>query len=288
MKKVILIMAAALIFAACGKDNEEVIPTNSEEKVHFTFECNADWETNVIPMKGTKGLTADGKQMTDFWVFDYMNGTLVQQMHQTDTTEIGTVEIDLSYGSHSIYFVASRGANPVVNTVDQTITWGTVRDTYWKAYDLNVTPSTNNGTRTVNMDRIVSKLKMIITDEMPSDASTLTLTPAVWYYGCNYTTGAPVGVQNNLAITTNVSANSIGQTNNSIAVYGFSAIAEWLTNVSLVATSTTNTTIGSVTVEDVPIKRNMITEVSGPLFTDDGGFSITLNSSWDSTYHGTW
>lgn len=91
MKKVILIMAAALIFAACGKDNEEVIPTNSEEKVHFTFECNADWETNVIPMKGTKGLTADGKQMTDFWVFDYMNGTLVQQMHQTDTTEIGRI-----------------------------------------------------------------------------------------------------------------------------------------------------------------------------------------------------
>ena len=42
MKKVILIMAAALIFAACGKDNEEVIPTNSEEKVHFTFECNRE------------------------------------------------------------------------------------------------------------------------------------------------------------------------------------------------------------------------------------------------------
>ena len=45
-------------------------------------------------------------------------------------------------GTHHLYFVASRGVTPTVDNDAKTITWATVRDTFWKHYELTVTGGT--------------------------------------------------------------------------------------------------------------------------------------------------
>jgi hypothetical protein len=42
--------------------------------------------------------------MTDLWLFDYVDGTLVQTVHQVSTdADFGTPAPTLAYGEHRIY-----------------------------------------------------------------------------------------------------------------------------------------------------------------------------------------
>ena len=78
-------------------------------------------------------LQADGRDMTDVWVLDYVDGVLVQQVHQEDNTaeDFGKPVMQLAYGSHHVYFIASRGTNPTLNTTGGTVTWERPSDTFY-------------------------------------------------------------------------------------------------------------------------------------------------------------
>ena len=94
----------------------------------------------------TRGyLEADGRDLTDVWVLDYQGDVLVQQIHQSDNTaeDFGQPSMTLAYGSHHVYFVASRGINPTLSTADKTITWEKPSDTFWADYSVTVVNSSN-------------------------------------------------------------------------------------------------------------------------------------------------
>jgi uncharacterized protein YukE len=61
----------------------------------------------------------------------YKGDELKQQIHQTaDDDDFGTPTISLATGSHHLYFIASRGVLPTLDTSAKTITFATVRDTF--------------------------------------------------------------------------------------------------------------------------------------------------------------
>ena len=199
MNRIVLMAMAVCLLTACEKTIEseenvdEVITTDGKPVVgkRFTFTVKGDFSSEWKPV--TRGyLSADGKDMTDLWLFDYVDGQLVQQLHQGDNTaeNFGKPQMTLSYGSHHVYFVASRGAEPALNTTNATITWSSVRDTFWKDYEVSVV-STSNGNRAVTLDRVVTKLMLTFTDAISSDAFSINFTPDTWYYGMDYTTGEP-------------------------------------------------------------------------------------------------
>ena len=136
---------AVATLTACEKeiitDEDATVSDGSaiEKTKKFTFTVKGDFSNEWKPV--TRGyLSADGKDMTDLWVLDYVDNQLVQQLHQSDNEaeDFGRPTINLAYGSHHVYFVASRGASPVLNTTDGTITWSSVRDTFWKDYEVSV------------------------------------------------------------------------------------------------------------------------------------------------------
>ena len=276
MKKQILILAAgALLFAACCKDAAET-PTKS-----ITFDCSGDWTQN------TKDLTANGSAMTDVWVFDYVNGALVQTIHQEDNTaaDFGSPSLDLSFGTHTLYFVASRGLTPTVNTTNHSITWVKPYDTFHKALTLTVDNST--GSQAVTLERMVGKLKMTINDAIATGTTQFIVTPATWYYGMDYTDGSPTASASNQAITISCPSNYVGESGKYLTVFTFSSSAQWNTNVTLAASNGTST-ISSVAINNVPIQRNRSTEYSGNLFTNNGSTTLTLNDTWGDPINGTW
>lgn len=276
MKKQILILAAgALLFAACCKDATET-PTKS-----VTFDCSGDWTQN------TKDLTSNGSSMTDVWVFDYVDNTLVQTIHQDDNTaaDFGSPSLNLSFGTHTLYFVASRGLTPTVNTTAHTITWIKPYDTFHKALTLTVDNST--GSQAVTLERMVGKLKMTINDAIATGTTQFIVTPATWYYGMDYTDGSPTASASNQAITISCPSNYVGESGKFLTVFTFSSSAQWNTNVTLAASNGTST-ISSVAINNVPIQRNRSTEYSGNLFTNNGSTTITLNDTWGDPITGTW
>ena len=265
--------------------------SESEQTVNgkkFTFTVKGDF-SNIWKTVTRGYLTADGKDMTDLWVLDYKDGQLVQQIHQSDNTaeDFGKPTMTLDYGSHHVYFVASRGTSPLLNTEDGTITWSSVRDTFWKDYEVTVV-STSNGNRAVTLDRVVTKLNLAFTDAISADAATINFTPVTWYYGLNYKTGEPTAATTSQTNTMQVPDGYAGRTDVSVSYFSISPSTEWTTDVIVNSKDADGNIIGQGVMEDVPLKRNRVTEYSGPLFTAGGEVSLTLNGIWEESETGTW
>lgn len=276
MKKVFTLLAAAsLLFAACCKEATE---TTTKSVQFFT---SGDWTQNA------KDLSANGSSMTDVWVFDYVGGTLVQTVHQDDNTatDFGQPTLDLAFGTHTLYFVASRGLTPTVNTTDHNITWVKPSDTFHKA--LTITVDNTTGSQAVTLERMVAKLKMTINDAIATGTTQFLVTPTTWYYGMDYTDGSPTASASNQAITISCPSNYVGESGKYLTVFTFSSSAQWNTNLTLAASNGTST-ISSVAINNVPIQRNRSTEYSGNLFTAGGNSILTLNDTWGDPFTGTW
>ena len=308
-----LMAVAAALMCGCEKElktsenvvtGDDVVVSGPTKK--FTFTVKGDFGSptfrdgdqgealvngtgSAAPRRSATYLTDENNQMTDLWVFDFVGDDCVQSLHQTTSDATwGQPQMSLALGTHHIYFVASRGVSPVVNATDKTIVWSSVRDTYWKDYEVTVV-NTSNGNRAVTLDRVVAKLKLTINDEIPTGASTLTCTPASWHYGMNYTTGAPIAATSDQPITINIPSSYIGTTGQlSASFFTFSGADEWTTNVSLAVKDGNSNALGSVAISDVPLKRNRSTEYSGSLFSGSSAVTVSVNGDWLSPHVGAW
>ena len=255
----------------------------------FTFTLKGDFSDEWKPV--TRGyLSADGKDMTDVWVLDYdADGHLLQQLHQNDNTaeDFGKPIMKLAYGVHQVYFIASRGVSPVLDTDAHTITFGNVRDTFWKRYDVSVV-ATSNGNRAVTLDRVVTKLRLTFTDEVPATANSISIVPHTWYYGLDYTTGQPASAQTDAATVITIPDASKGQTGIQASLFGFSTAEEWNTDVVISSRTATDAVLGSAIIAAAPFKANRVSGYSGPLFSAGGSMSLSLNGEWINPYEGTW
>ena len=224
--------------------------------------------------------------MTDLWVFDYVGGTLLQTIHQTATdANFGTPAIDADYGEHTFYFVASRGDTPSID--GSVISWLKPSDTFWGSLSLNVQPSsaTNNP---VTLHRVATRLRITVTDEVPEGLAKLCITPARWYYGLNILTGEATD-ERDTERSVNVPASYIGTTGQlTMSVFGMSPDAEWQTSVTVAAKTASDAVINSITLADVPLKRNRITAYSGTLFAASRSIAISLTDEWSDDYTATW
>lgn len=275
-------LAVAASLTACDNNAPMDAPT-----VPVRFFVQGDFSIANTPF--TRSLTADGKDMTDVWVLDYVDGALVQQLHQTsEDDDFGTPTLSLSVGSHHIYFIASRGQGATLNTTDHTMTFTKVSDTFWKDYELTITGGTASGSRAVALDRIVTKLKVVFSDAIPTGAATFNVTPAARHYGFDYTTGNPTAAISNQTIAITIPNTSIGVTNESISIFSFSTAAEWTTDITINSKTSGNAVIGSASITDAPFVRNRVTEFSGLLFSAGGAMTLSLNTTWDTPHVDTW
>lgn len=284
MKHLYIIILAAL-FAACNNENSSVL---GGSPVKITFAISGDF--TLTSHDFTRSLTADGKDMTDVWVLDYVDDTLVQQLHQSDNTaaDFGTPTLNLSIGTHHIYFVASRGVGAALNTTTHVLTFTSVRDTFWKDYAITIRGGTSSGNRSVTLDRIVTKLKLTFTDAIPEGAATFNVTPSSWYYGVDYTTGEPSEATANGTIKVNIPSSEIGVVNEAVSIFGFSSATEWTTDIAINCKNSADAVLGSATITSAPFVRNRVSEYTGQLFGDSGSMTLSLNATWDDSYTGTW
>lgn len=282
---IITALAVAAILTACNSD--DMHETDATSTTTITFSMTGDFQLNAHNF--TRSLEADSKTMTDVWVFDYVGGVLQQQVHQTSAdADFGTPTLSLALGEHHIYFVASRGTGATLDTDAHTLTFTKVLDNFWKGYAITITGGTASGSRAVALDRIVTKLKVVFSDAIPTGASTFNITPSVWHYGFDYTTGNPTAATASQNIVVNVPNTSIGVAGESVNIYGFSGTAEWTTDIAINCKKNDDTVLGSATITAAPFVRNRVSEYTGPLFGDNGSMTLSLNATWDDNYQGSW
>lgn len=280
-------LAVAFVLTACNSNDDMPEADSTGTVANITFNVQGDFTLTTSPM--TRALTADGKDMTDVWVLDYVGSELKQQLHQTsDDADFGAPTLSLGLGTHHIYFIASRGAGASLNTTTHALTFTSVRDTFWKDYEITISSGTSSDNRSVTLDRIVTKLKLTFTDAIPEGATTFNVTPSSWYYGFNYTTGGPSEATANGTIAVNIPSSEIGVVNESVSIFGFSSATEWTTDVAVYCKTSDSGVLGSATIASAPFQRNRVSEYTGPLFSDNGSMTLSLNATWNDSYQGSW
>ena len=272
--------AACIVLAACEKSAD-----NAAEGKDVTFAMSG-WETEVEPLTRSN-LVADGQARTDVWVLDYVGGELKQQLHQVSTdADFAEPTLTLAYGEHTIYFVASRGVDPVLSTTAHSLTFGKVRDTFWKAYNCTVTGSSVSNI-SVTLDRVVTRMRINITDVVDDNAATLLLKPSKWYLGLDYLNGEPTAEAIDFVSSVTIPDSYKGQTGLQASIFGFSA-TNWTTDVIIECRKADNGVIGSASVDDVPFTRNRTSVLSGNLFSHGGNVAVAIETDWLDAFEMAW
>lgn len=291
---VMMMAVAAVAMTACEKQEPEQ-QTDGDGVLTIRFEAEP-WGSDVTSSFGearTRGsLQADGKALTDFWLLDYMGDELKSEIHQTsDQSDFAEPTVQFAYGEHTIYFIASRGTSPVLLTDDKTITWEKPLDTFYKKLSLTVSKETATS-QAVTLERIVTMLRVHVTDAPTEGTATFTVTPKTWYYGMNYATLEPVAAKADAPRTANLPASYIGKEDSvTVNIYGFCSQDGFNTDIHVSAADSQGVSKGEATVTAAQFKVNHISQYSGALFSAasrSAGFVLSLSSEWGEKIEGTW
>lgn len=274
MKKSFLILSAVLMLTSCEKESAEQIAGASTKPVTFSFISGEYAMTRA---------TLEDARITDLWLFDYVGDGLQSTFHETDSFD--TVTLPLSYGEHTICFVASRGSEPAA--MPPTITWTKPSDTFWASLTIDVQPG-HSDTHAVTLRRAATRLRISITDKIPASAATLNVEPATWYYGINVRTGEGCEPRKqNRQIT--IPANYIGTEGKLTAsFFGLSPREEWKTDINVRLASSDGTTFGEVSLPNAVFSMNSTTLYSGGILSTMSPFSVTVDDVWGDEKENTW
>jgi hypothetical protein len=284
MKKMMMALASALMMLSCTSDepqNEQ--PTGWESKtITFTF-------GDVLTQHAMTRADITSLDLTDLWMFDYVGDELQQTIHQSNMDQgFGAISASMGYGEHTIYFVASRGTTPTTDTNARTITWVKPSDTFWATSNVNVSPYSASS-QAVSLSRVATRLRITVNDEVPAEAAKFVITPAQWYYGIDYTTGSGIAPSANQPREVNIPSSYIGTSGQlAIAIFGFVPSADWQTDITAALKASDESTLGQVTLEDVPLRKNITTAYSGGILGTAKSFTLSADDSWGDEDIHTW
>lgn len=271
-------LSAALMLTACGEHEMTGELTARMTPAYSVMKKTITFDFGEISQRSMTRATLAELNLTDLWIFDYMGDELKQTIHQASTdAAFGSASLSLDYGEHAFYFIASRGIDPVVDTDAKTIAWSSVRDTFLASLSIDVQPSSATS-QSVTLSRCVGRLRISATDVVPANAAKLTITPSTWYYGLNYQTGEAVAPSTS-PIVVNIPSSYVGTQNLVTSCYTISGSSPWQTNITVSLMASDESSLGSVTIPNVPIQRNHITSYSGGIV--GAGRSISVNASDD-------
>ena len=279
---VALAVAAILPITSCSHDDAQTgkaeTPKDSTQVVTVTFTFG-----DVATMTRA---SLESLNLTDLWVFDYMGDELRTTEHQSSGDGFGAVSMSMEYGTHTLYFVASRGTSPTVDTDATIITWVKPSDTFWGSLTLTVAPSMS--TQSVTLSRVATRLRIAIADEIPATASKMVITPSTWYLGLNYTTSEGVSPSSQ-SREVDIPSSYIGTSGQLIVnIFGLSPATEWQTNLTVSMKNGQGATLGSVSLIDAPFTQNRTTAFSGGLFSTAHSLDIDADDSWDADDVHSW
>lgn len=277
-KSVMTALAAALMLAACEKNEEPVtagvmMDEWQEQRVTFTFGGDGARTRASLPELG----------MTDLWAFDYVGSELAGMVHVTD--DLSAVTMSLGYGEHRLCFVASRGTGPSVD--GGVINWERPSDTFWATLAINVQPSVS-ASREVVLRRVATRLRIMPADLLTADMARLVMTPSVWYYGLDVQTGEGCSPRQQ-AREVSIPASYVGTSGKLPAsFFGLSPSDAWQTDVAVALCKADGTSLGSVTVEGVRMQQNVTSVYSGGVTGRGGVMSVSADDAWGEDDIHTW
>lgn len=259
MKKVLLLLTAALTIAACTK--EKPLGDTEVVKINFT-------PYDVAPMKATSSVSTVCSRLDIYIIEQGTTDTLRIHQERTATTDFGSATVTLQTNkTYNLIAVAHNSTDTctfnggIVSFPGDVIKQTLVADTTFCPGDglsLNVV-----------MQRIVGMFKMRVTDPIPSDVTgfQFTISPSGRKFDIATMQSTDPAVRTHTINSTSTDANGI-------ATYNIYVMADDMTTVKYVdiqAEALNPTNDGEVRqFNQVPIKNGYVTTYSGTFFITFG------------------
>ena len=201
----------------------------------------------------------------------------------------GEFALSLPMGSYTMV-VIGHGLNdgePAVTVTSPTeATFGEypARETFATTQTVNITNASAVDI-SATLSRIIAKLRVVSTDGRAANATNVRMSFAAGGKSFNPTTGLAT-IDTGFVNTVGISA-AAGSTSSSIS-YLFLTTDEQTMDVTIETLDEDGAVLFSKTVENVPFKRNRVTNLTGAMYTNNsvsGAFQI--ETEWEDQYDGT-
>ena len=325
----LLMMAAGAGFSSCAKSDGVLNPENGQQtsvkaKGHVKLSISPTPSVSFSTMQSRKAssspaltraaLTAEGKVLTDLYIFDYdkETGTVLQVLHQTsDAEDFAEPDLTLDYGEHTLKVIATRSVSPTLldaggadwtvsdnvltavgGSLPAVLTSAKTSDTFGAVQDITV--GVGKQSASVVLDRIVAQLVVAPTDVYPADAGDIT-TSLNEYKAFSWQTFDVTEAAKNQRVydadVTEAAKNqrvydasvNAGKQNKSIAYYVLVPAEGYTSDVSfLVGRKGSDKPYADILVPGVKLERNKITTISGSFYHHQKGVSVTVEDAWNS------
>ena len=194
-------------------------------------------------------------------------------------TTFGEFSLSLPIGSYTTIVIAHTGTVPFTIASPTVATCGDIRlpDVFVATQAVNVT-STAAVNLSAELNRVVARLGVTSTDNRTADAAKLRMTFAKG--GRNFNPSTGLATTNTGFANTVTFSQAVGATV-SVASLLFLASDEQTMNATLETLDADDNVLFTKTVNNIPLKRNRTTILSGKLFSASAtASSITINDGW--------
>ena len=295
MKKLFFMAGLVLLFAACSKENENMVNNAQMEvavapvKVHVNgFSVSQEnYPTtraaqDVADYTGVKAVTlAFYNGSTEVYKHEQVRGAL------EEGETLGEFDCSLPMGSYTMVVIArGQGDGDVFTLTSPTeaaYTSDHSRETFAYTQAVNIT-STSAVDISATLNRIIAKLQVLSSDGRTANATNVRMTMSAGGKSFNPTTGlatSNTGFVNTVPIST-----AAGVTSNSVS-YLFLTGDEQTMNVTIETLDSEGNTLFSKTVNNVPFKRNRVTKLTGAMYTNEAASgAFQLETAWLTDYNG--
>lgn len=281
----VILISAAVWIASCAPVDEPAVSkvnvnikgpgelTDTTVTIHFT-----QYDMTPMNVRTRATLSESGMTHLDLWISD---GETITDVHQTSSdVGFGSVSQTLNkLKTYTLYAIAHK-ATAACELADGIISFPDDKPKESFFYSTTFTPAT---TASMNcaMNRITGKFTLQTTDEVPENVDHVRFIIKDTGTQFNVTTESPANI-----IDRQVDFSSISRKNDGTTSFAFQILSttDTPTNFTITATAyaSDNSIIETKTFENVPIRNNYRTTLSGAFFTSsDLALTFTVDDWQD-------
>ena len=199
-------------------------------------------------------------------------------------TTFGEFSCNLPIGNYTMVVLCNDGTNGITLSSPTSATYGEnkVMETFATTQTVNIT-SNNAVNLSATLNRIISVVAVRSTDNRPNDVTQIRITYSGGDKSFNPTTGLAAN-NDGFECVLGFSKPAGSQTN--IGSYLFLATDEQNVDVLVEMLNSNGDVLYSRSAQNVPLKRNRITTLTGTLFNNTSvSSSFQVNEDWDTGYN---
>lgn len=279
---------AALLAAGCSavtpeEGNGNRTETDGNLSKTLVFRPSMGLDTEISSWKPGDGLksSASRANMADYadslLCVDYMDGTAVQKLSQPAGEPF---EVTMDYGMHELRFMGHSSTEWSVDEENGVFRTEKVTETFLKCVPLTVDENTEAG-MTVKMDRVVTKLTLMIEDALPENVARLELTVGGHMAAMDMATGLGVAEERkDFSVAWDLDGSYAGMTGLKLTVFSFCEEGEFDLSLRVVARDSGGNVITDGSADGIPMLKNRCTVARGRIFSVQGGVSFSEPGDW--------